>query len=132
VLANLSGGPLAHTGVIQGMSGSPVYLDGRLLGAVACAFPFSRDAICGITPFEEMVRFTETASAASAALRFSEAGAAAIEARAPLGGATANGQLAPIRTPVAASRMSAAGRVRGTWGAAWFTVLRAVHTVEGA
>ena len=35
VLAKLSGGPLAETGVIQGMSGSPVYIDGKLLGAVA-------------------------------------------------------------------------------------------------
>ena len=35
VLARLSGGPLAETGILQGMSGSPVYLDGKLLGAVA-------------------------------------------------------------------------------------------------
>ena len=35
VLARLSGGPLAHTGVMQGMSGSPVYIGGKLLGAVA-------------------------------------------------------------------------------------------------
>src|SRR5688500_9838600 len=34
ILARLEGGPLAHTGVIAGMSGSPVYVDGRLLGAV--------------------------------------------------------------------------------------------------
>lgn len=59
ILARLSGGPLEHTGVIQGMSGSPVTVEGRLVGAVAYAFPFSRDPICGITPFEEMVRFTE-------------------------------------------------------------------------
>ncbi len=109
VLANLSGGPLAHTGVIQGMSGSPVYLEGRLLGAVAYAFPFSRDAICGITPFGEMIRFTE-AGAAPGALRFSEAGIPSLEPRPALGVETANGQLAPIRTPVAASGMSAAGR----------------------
>ncbi len=35
VIARLEGGPLAATGVIAGMSGSPVYIDGRLLGAVA-------------------------------------------------------------------------------------------------
>src|SRR5262245_1507145 len=39
ILAKLSGGPLDKTGVIQGMSGSPVYIDGRLVGAVAFAFP---------------------------------------------------------------------------------------------
>src|SRR5215475_12071754 len=37
VLARLSGGPLKETGVIQGMSGSPVYIDNRLVGAVAYA-----------------------------------------------------------------------------------------------
>ena len=40
ILARLAGGPLDRTGVIQGMSGSPVYVDGRLVGAVAFAFPF--------------------------------------------------------------------------------------------
>ena len=55
VLARLSGGPLAHTGVMQGMSGSPVYIGGKLLGAVAMAFPFAKDPIAGIRPIEEMV-----------------------------------------------------------------------------
>src|SRR3974390_3514391 len=35
ILARLEGGPLANTGVIAGMSGSPVYVDGKLIGAVA-------------------------------------------------------------------------------------------------
>jgi hypothetical protein len=56
ILARLSGGPLEHTGVMQGMSGSPVYIDGKLAGAVAMAFPFSKDPIAGIRPIEEMVR----------------------------------------------------------------------------
>jgi hypothetical protein len=55
ILARLSGGPLADTGVIAGMSGSPVYVDGRLVGAVALAFPFSKEAIAGITPIQEML-----------------------------------------------------------------------------
>ncbi|MDX2152716.1 MAG: SpoIVB peptidase S55 domain-containing protein [Bryobacteraceae bacterium] len=56
ILARLSGGPLEHTGVMQGMSGSPVYIDGRLAGAVALAFSFSKDPIAGIRPIEEMLR----------------------------------------------------------------------------
>ena len=56
ILARLSGGPLEKTGVMQGMSGSPVYLDGRLAGAVALSFPFSKEAIAGIRPIEEMLR----------------------------------------------------------------------------
>lgn len=118
VLANLSGGPLAHTGVMQGMSGSPVYVDGRLLGAVAYAFPFAKDPICGITPFEEMVRFTEMplgtgaarGVAAAPALRFSPAGEPSFDpAPVPEVGIERNGrQLLPIRTPVAASGLSPA------------------------
>ncbi len=54
VMARLTGGPLANTGVIAGMSGSPVYIDGKLLGAVAFGFGFSKEAIAGITPFAEM------------------------------------------------------------------------------
>src|SRR6202007_863255 len=56
ILARLSGGPLAQTGVMQGMSGSPVYVDGKLIGAVAMAFPFSKEPIAGIRPIEDMLR----------------------------------------------------------------------------
>lgn len=55
ILGRLSGGPLAHTGVMQGMSGSPVYVNGKLLGAVALAFSLSKDPIAGIRPWEEML-----------------------------------------------------------------------------
>ena len=55
VLAKLSGGPLAETGVMQGMSGSPVYIDGKLLGAIALGFPFSKEPIAGIQPIQQMI-----------------------------------------------------------------------------
>src|SRR5271170_1900594 len=55
ILARLTGGPLADTGVIQGMSGSPVYIDGKLIGAVALGFPFAKEAIAGIQPIEQML-----------------------------------------------------------------------------
>ena len=55
ILARLSGGPLAQTGVMQGMSGSPVYIDGRLLGAVAFGFASSLEPIAGIQPISQMV-----------------------------------------------------------------------------
>ena len=55
ILARLSGGPLAATGVLQGMSGSPVYIDGKLVGAVALGFAFSRESIAGITPIASML-----------------------------------------------------------------------------
>jgi hypothetical protein len=55
ILARLEGGPLANTGVIAGMSGSPVYIDGRMIGAVAYAMgQFAKEPIAGITPIAEM------------------------------------------------------------------------------
>jgi len=56
ILARLEGGPLATTGVIAGMSGSPVYIDGRLVGAVSYSLgAFSKEPIAGITPINEMI-----------------------------------------------------------------------------
>src|SRR5215208_6575656 len=59
ILAKLEGGPLANTGVIAGMSGSPVYVDGHLIGAVSYALgSFSKEPIAGITPIAEMTDST--------------------------------------------------------------------------
>src|SRR6185437_6565540 len=69
VLARLSGGPLAETGVIQGMSGSPVYIDGKLLGAVALGFPFSKEPIAGIQPIEQMIQNTPPRAPAQSVFR---------------------------------------------------------------
>ena len=55
ILARLRGRGLESTGIIAGMSGSPVYIDGKLIGAVAYGFSFSKEAIAGITPIEEML-----------------------------------------------------------------------------
>lgn len=55
ILARLEGGPIAKTGVAAGMSGSPVFVDGRLIGAVGYSIgSFPTEAIAGITPIEEM------------------------------------------------------------------------------
>jgi hypothetical protein len=60
ILARLEGGPLAKTGVAAGMSGSPVYIDGRLIGAVSYSIgAFPTEAIAGITPIAEMMDATE-------------------------------------------------------------------------
>jgi SpoIVB peptidase S55 len=59
ILARLEGGPLAQTGVIAGMSGSPVYIDGKLVGAVSYQLgQFPKEAIAGITPIAEMTDAT--------------------------------------------------------------------------
>src|ERR1700694_605757 len=66
ILARLSGGPLDKTGVMQGMSGSPVYINGRLVGAVALAFNFAKEPIAGIRPIEEMLAIRGPAAAKTA------------------------------------------------------------------
>jgi hypothetical protein len=60
ILCRLSGLNLEKTGVIAGMSGSPVYIGGKLLGAVAYAWPFGKEPIAGITPFCQMRGFVES------------------------------------------------------------------------
>jgi hypothetical protein len=54
ILARLTGKGLEKSGVAAGMSGSPVFIDGRLAGAVAFSWPFSNEAIAGITPIDSM------------------------------------------------------------------------------
>jgi hypothetical protein len=83
ILARLSGGPLAGTGVLQGMSGSPVYIDGRLVGAVAFSYPYSKEPIAGIRPIEEMFDARD-ATRASTVSPLKRDGQAMIEIATPL------------------------------------------------
>lgn len=55
VIAMCSGGPLEKTGVIAGMSGSPIFIEDKLVGALAYAWAYSKDPIAGITPIENML-----------------------------------------------------------------------------
>ena len=55
ILVRLSGDPVDKTGVQEGMSGSPIYVGDRVIGAVAYSFPFSKEPIAGVTPIEEML-----------------------------------------------------------------------------
>ena len=70
ILARLEGGPLANTGLIAGMSGSPVFIDGQLVGAVSFGFPFSKETIGGITPIADMISKTQTQAPRAASARF--------------------------------------------------------------
>ncbi|MCE9627690.1 MAG: hypothetical protein K8R56_07230 [Candidatus Eisenbacteria bacterium] len=55
ILARALGARVELTGVAQGMSGSPVYVDGKLIGALSSGWAFSREPIFGITPIAEML-----------------------------------------------------------------------------
>jgi hypothetical protein len=60
ILARLEGAKPQYTGVVEGMSGSPVYIDGKLVGALAFRIgQFSKEPICGITPIQQMLGVEE-------------------------------------------------------------------------
>lgn len=62
ILVKLSGDRVEKTGVVAGMSGSPVYVDGKLLGAVAVSFPFSKEPYGLVTPIQDMLAVAPTAA----------------------------------------------------------------------
>lgn len=55
IIVKLIGTDTDRSGVFAGMSGSPAYIDGKLVGAIAYGFPFSKESIGGVTPIQEMV-----------------------------------------------------------------------------
>lgn len=66
IIAKLTGSNVEKTGVFAGMSGSPVYIDNKLVGAIAFSFPFSKEPIAGITPIQQMIDIFEKGSASQA------------------------------------------------------------------
>jgi hypothetical protein len=68
ILARLHGDKPEYTGVVAGMSGSPVYIDGRLAGALSYRIgQFTKEPICGITPIESMLQVRDGDGASTAA-----------------------------------------------------------------
>ncbi|MCS7252831.1 MAG: hypothetical protein RMK18_00125 [Armatimonadota bacterium] len=69
ILIRIDGGPVVSNGwgVAAGMSGSPVYIAGKLAGAISYAWAFSKAPIAGVTPIKSMVESTFAASATGAA-----------------------------------------------------------------
>ncbi len=59
ILIRLSGLNLEHSGTVAGMSGSPIYIDGKLAGALAFGWQYAKDPIAGVTPIEEMYKLYE-------------------------------------------------------------------------
>jgi SpoIVB peptidase S55 len=121
VLCRLTGCNLEHAGIIQGMSGSPIYIDGKLLGAVAFAWEFAKDPIAGVTPFSQMVEYVRSndkriaaeanldrgpvrAASLDGLWRLDESNGPALDANGPM--AVSGGGLGGMRaiaTPMAAS-----------------------------
>ncbi len=59
IIGEILGDYYKETGVIAGMSGSPVYYNGKIVGAVSFSFSFTKKAIAGITPYEEMIKMVK-------------------------------------------------------------------------
>jgi len=67
ILVQLKGPKVEHTGVVAGMSGSPVYLDGKLAGALSLKLGiFTKEAIAGVTPIADMLNPPLQSSSAQA------------------------------------------------------------------
>jgi SpoIVB peptidase S55 len=67
IVARLRGDKVEYTGVVSGMSGSPVYIDGKLIGAVSYRLgQFAKEAIAGITPIADMIKLAGPVRAADA------------------------------------------------------------------
>ena len=103
ILGRLHGTKPEFTGVVAGMSGSPVYIDGKLVGALSYRIgQFSKEPICGITPIAQMF---EVRDASAAAEHTEPSGRLPASGTSPAGG---RGDLRAIETPLVFSGFSPA------------------------
>jgi hypothetical protein len=101
ILVRCTGPMLEKARIIQGMSGSPCYIDGKVIGALAYGWNFALDALAGITPIEQMIKL---------ARRPLEKNVSAPRApRAPRGAGGDFGGLQPCKTPLFVSASTSAG-----------------------
>lgn len=108
VLARAHGPFLERTGVIAGMSGSPVYIQGRLLGAIAYTWAFTKDPVGGITPIGEMLDLLPTEPVpAEVEERLGAADPAPDESHPPATGLYDPTGARPIATPLVLSGFTA-------------------------
>ncbi len=102
IIARLSGANVDRTGVFAGMSGSPVFIDDRLVGAIAYSFPFSKEPICGITPIQQMIEIFQQGTdkpkrnAEARATSFTELASAEWKPRLPKPSFTSTSLIAPV------------------------------------
>jgi hypothetical protein len=104
VILGKLGGKAAKTNVAGGMSGSPVYIDGKLVGAIALRISvFSPDAICGITPIEQMLEINSIDASRPATSKAPQTASPRAELIVPRSFLSESARLTPIETPLALS-----------------------------
>src|ERR1700734_3035977 len=82
ILARLHGDKPEYTGVVAGMSGSPVYIDGRLVGALSYRIgQFTKEPICGITPIESMLQVRDGGGSSAPGMRRADVKDSGVEGR---------------------------------------------------
>src|SRR5256712_4521271 len=115
IIARLSGDKVEYTGVVSGMSGSPVYINGKLVGAVSYRLgTFAKEAIAGITPIADMIKLVAPARAPEGLTRAPALAARFLASRAgaegPIAGAGGGAQgAAPEGPSIAAASGPASG-----------------------
>jgi hypothetical protein len=68
ILAKVDHPVVARAGVVAGMSGSPIFIDGKVIGALAYAWQFAKEPVAGITPIDEMLKIGHRSAPAGATL----------------------------------------------------------------
>lgn len=105
ILANVDSAVVRRAGVIAGMSGSPIYIDGKLLGALAYGWQFSKEPIAGITPIQQMLKIAD-AGRSSGALEAATPRATTTEFLQAMASAKPEAVFEKIATSFGATRMS--------------------------
>ena len=102
ILARLHGSKPEYTGVVAGMSGSPVYIEGRLVGALSYRIgQFSKEPIAGITPIERMLELRDgDRGREKSQVSESRPGAAKIVEVSQAKAVSGYGEMTPIETPL--------------------------------
>jgi hypothetical protein len=96
ILVQLKGPKVEHTGVVAGMSGSPVYLDGKLAGALSLKLGiFTKEPIAGVTPIQDVLNPPPSATAEAPMQQLGVPSEASASTGLPSGSA-----LEPIETPL--------------------------------
>lgn len=116
ILARLHGPKVEYTGVVAGMSGSPVYIDGKLVGAIAYRIgEFSKEPIAGITPAAAMLEINDLDKPSTARLDHGNSEPASVASRTAAPGDSSHSDAAiagytnllrPIETPLVFSGFS--------------------------
>src|SRR5437867_9662180 len=68
ILGKVDSPIVQRAGVIAGMSGSPIYIDGKVIGALSYAWQFAKEPVAGITPIEEMLKIADLGRTTSSAV----------------------------------------------------------------